>query len=144
MKRKLTSKQHKFCECIVSGKNQTESYKYAYNAENMSDKVIEKRASELMKDGGITGGIEKLRKEVLEKIIYTVKDQFKELCKMKEKALKDGNLVTALKAIELKGKLFGLYVDKKEISGSLGIVKSFDLWKSRKVHKINNNKDNNE
>ena len=47
----LTSKQEKFAQEVASGKTQADAYREAYDAQNMKDATIWKRASELMSDG---------------------------------------------------------------------------------------------
>ncbi len=50
------------------------------------------------------------------KINYASTDSFNQLNKLQEMAISQENVSLALKAEELKGKLAGLYSDKKEIS----------------------------
>lgn len=58
---KLTAKQKKFADGVISGLSQKDAYKEAYNAANMKDSTIRRKASELMKNGTITAYIEKNR-----------------------------------------------------------------------------------
>lgn len=57
----LTIKQERFVEELIKGKSQREAYKAAYNAENMKDASIDKKASELFKKVEIKGRYEELR-----------------------------------------------------------------------------------
>ena len=50
---KLTPKQEKFVICLINGLSQRQSYKVAYNADNMKNETIDKRASELFKKTNI-------------------------------------------------------------------------------------------
>lgn len=61
MAKDLTPKQRKFVQELIKGKSQREAYKAAYNAENMSDAVIDVKASELLKNGKVTVRLEQLR-----------------------------------------------------------------------------------
>ncbi len=44
---KLTAKQEKFCQCIVSGMTQADAYREAYGQKRLSQKVLWIRASEV-------------------------------------------------------------------------------------------------
>ena len=57
----LTHKQETYCQGIIDGLTQSEAYRRAYDAENMSDAVISVKASELMRDGNITVRLNELR-----------------------------------------------------------------------------------
>lgn len=47
---KLTPKQERFVQRIVSGLSQRDAYKQAYNCGNMQDATIDSRASKLFKE----------------------------------------------------------------------------------------------
>ena len=49
-----------------------------------------------------------------DKIIYETAESFNQLTKLQEMAISQENVSLALKAEELKGKLAGLYSDKKD------------------------------
>jgi phage terminase small subunit len=53
----LTPKQEAFARIYLEIGNASEAYRRSYNAERMTARTIEKRASELLKDGAITGRI---------------------------------------------------------------------------------------
>ena len=46
---KLTPKQEKFVQGLFSGLSQRQAYRESYSAENMSDKVLDNKASLLYK-----------------------------------------------------------------------------------------------
>lgn len=75
----LTKKQEKFVQELVKGKSQREAYKSAYNTANMKDSTIDKRASELLKDGEITGRYEELIKKSVEKTEWEATEVRKEI-----------------------------------------------------------------
>ena len=58
---KLTQKQENFVQALVSGKSQREAYKEAYNAANMKDSTVDKRACELLKNGKVAGRYNELK-----------------------------------------------------------------------------------
>ncbi len=55
-----------------------------------------------------------MKKKQAGKISYQPSDSFEQLTKLQEMAISQENVSLALKAEELKGKLAGLYSDKKE------------------------------
>lgn len=112
--KKLTPKQEKFVEGIVSGKNPSEAYRQAYK-NNMTPKEISIDAQHQLKKPNIALAIEEKRKQQQEELIYTAKDSFLNLNFAQEKAIEQGNMNAYLKAEELKGKLLGLYTEKKDI-----------------------------
>ncbi len=57
----LTPKQELFVQGLFSGLTQREAYKQAFNAENMSLRTIDKRASELYLRGDIKGRLKELQ-----------------------------------------------------------------------------------
>ena len=63
MKQKLTQKQENFCLVYVETGNASEAYRRVYNAGRMKPETVNKRASELLLNGAITGRIEELQAE---------------------------------------------------------------------------------
>ena len=81
--RMLTAKQEKFVRELIKGKSQREAYKAAYNAGNMKDATIDKKACGLMKQEKIRGRYDELQKKVENKCTYDaakVKDEIVSLC----------------------------------------------------------------
>lgn len=65
--KKLTKKQEKFIEEMAkNGGNQRQAYRAAYNAKNMSDATVDKRASELVKTGSIRGRLDEIMQKARE------------------------------------------------------------------------------
>lgn len=69
-RRMLTAKQEKFVRELVKGKSQREAYKAAYNASNMKDTTIDKKASLLFNQGAIRGRYDELQRKVENKVTY--------------------------------------------------------------------------
>lgn len=61
---KLTPKQEKFCQCIVSGMSAKDSYIEAYDT-NASDKVIYNESSKILAREDVTKRLEELRKPLV-------------------------------------------------------------------------------
>lgn len=120
----LTGKEN---ECLMlwlmNGHNKSAAYRGAYDCSNMSDTSINVEACRFFKNPKITLWIDYYRKNtqqtLQEQLDYDAMTHFNELNEMKNKALKcrdkynNPNISTALKAVELKGKLAGLYNESK-------------------------------
>ena len=68
---KLTSKQLIFCDSIISGLNQTDAYKAAYDTENMLPATISNNAYMLMNHSDITANIQAQRDSILASVTLT-------------------------------------------------------------------------
>ncbi len=112
--KKLTPKQQKFVDNIVSGKNPSEAYRQAYNT-SANNNTIAKEAQNILKNPNIAPIIEQKKAKIEQELIYTAKDSFLNLNFAQEKAIEQGNIQAYLKAEELKGKLLGLYTEKRDI-----------------------------
>ena len=66
----LTAKQEIFVQRLIEGYSQRESYRFAYNAKNMKDETIDKRASELFSKGEIKGRYQELLEEHKKKALW--------------------------------------------------------------------------
>lgn len=124
----LTPKQEKFCQNVgIKKMTYSDAYRNSYNAGNMMDKTINERASELMADSKISERVKELSgkstEAVIKEAVYDYKVHMEELEMILTKSLnlsgEDTKLMnTALKAIELKGKVSELYnfVQKQEVT----------------------------
>ena len=125
----LTPKQEKFCQGVAKGLTYSDAYREAYNASKMKPESVNRLATKLMKDIKITSRVAELKEKTIGDIKHTIEDSFNNLRKAQELAMSRKNslgeanpdLTNFIKAEELKGKLKGLYVEKKEISGGLDI-----------------------
>lgn len=135
----LTSKQEKFCQLIIKGLNQSDAYRKSYNCDNMKDDTINNNAYKLINNNDIVTRINELKGKIEEKLVYSALQSFNKLKEIQQKALENKKLLlgkrddegmtievedpdfsAALKAEELAGKLAGLYVEKKELTGKDG------------------------
>ena len=129
---KLTPKQEKFIQNIVSGMSQRQAYKDAYNAENMTDESIDVQASILFNNDKVAIRYKELIEQLEDKAIMTAKERMKWLTDVvkdiqKEKVLiedievsKTADLNTKMKAIDILNKMSGEYTTK--IEGDIGIT----------------------
>jgi len=118
---KLTPKQLNFALGVAEGKSQSEAYRDAYNAENMSDDSIKVEASRLVSNPNISLTIANLRKEAKERTLYTMEKAMNELEELRILSIENGQYATAISAVDRKAKLNGLYdAVKIELSGKGG------------------------
>lgn len=112
----LTTKQNRFCEEVVSGKTQAEAYRVAYSSQDMADKTIWVKASELMANGKVTGRIEELRLPVIKEAQLTLAAHLNNLLEIRESAAEDRNWSAAVSAETARGKAAGLHTAKAIMS----------------------------
>ena len=119
---KLTLKQQQFVLHYTISGNASEAYRKSYDCKNMSDDSINVEASKTLKNPKISLWVKQANHNVQEvfesELQYSVKDCFNELNDVQARAKKDkGNYSQEIKAIELKGKLAGHFVDKHQVTG---------------------------
>lgn len=115
----LTAKQEKFCQAIVSGMNQSDAYRHAYDASKTKPDVVNVKASQLMANGKVKVRVAELRKPVVAavqaKAVYGLEQamaeaaEAMEICRNKEQG---GAMVSA---VVLRSKLNGLLIERKEV-----------------------------
>ena len=124
----LTPKREKFVQNLVKGMSQREAYKNSFNAGNMKDATIDKKASELFKKEEIRGRYDELVKRLEDTTIMDAKERMKWLSKVikgdvKEKYTywdngeqydgeKEADLTTKIKALDTVIKMEGIYITK--------------------------------
>ncbi len=123
----LTIKQEKFVQNIVKGMSQREAYKNSYNANNMKDSTIDKKASELFQKGEIRGRYEELLKKIEDKTIMTAEERQIWLSKVVKGDIKitreyddeikeyEPYMSDRLKAMDILNKMSGEYTQKIEL-----------------------------
>lgn len=120
MKADLTIKQEKFCKKYIETGNATESYRQSYNAENMKENTINKRAHELLSDGKIKGRLQELEQKLQEKLEFTIADALKEYEEARVLAMATDNSSAMVAATTGKSRLFGL--DQTKITGTNKVI----------------------
>jgi len=116
----LTAKQELFCEEVVSGKTQAEAYRIAYSAQDMKDKTIWSKASELMTNGKVMARLEELRAPVIKEAQLTLAAHLNNLLEIRESAVEDRNWSAAVSAETARGKAAGLHTGKAIMSIETG------------------------
>lgn len=126
---KLTPKQEKFCQCIVSGMSGKDSYITAYNSK-ASDQVIFNESCKLLKRDDITARIKELRQPLenhyqniaineRQKHINEILKRI-EICKEKED---EGSLI---RYYDMLAKINGLYRDSEQEEKQTNTVSTLD------------------
>ncbi|OOF45934.1 terminase [Rodentibacter trehalosifermentans] len=110
----LTPKQETFCLKYIELGNASEAYRQAYNAENMKQESVHRKAAELLADGKITARIEALQAEHKERHKLTIDDLLIELEEARQIAKEKEQANAMTQATMGKAKLLGL--DKQLIS----------------------------
>ena len=129
----LTIKEEIFVQRLIEGYSQREAYKFAYEADNMKDETIDKRASELFSKGEIKGRYEELKNELKQQMFYTVEKANDDLNWIKLKAkedienrgIKQANANTYLGAVKQQIELNGITI--KEAKKDIDNVIKFEL-----------------
>lgn len=98
----MTGKQEKFCQAVADGKNHSDAYRIAYDADGMKPTTINRRATDLMQNGAITARIYELQQQLADKSGYTREQGLQKLKNIVERAefvMQQGFSPAAAKAI---------------------------------------------
>ena len=129
----LTTKQEVFVQKLIEGCSQRESYKFAYEADNMKNETIDSKASILFKAEKIRARYEELKNELKEKAFYTVEKANDDLNWIKLKAKEDieakgirqANANTYLGAVKQQIELNGITI--KEAKADIDNIIKFEI-----------------
>lgn len=118
----MTPKQEAFARAYVETGNASEAYRRAYNAENMKEETIWRKAKEVVDNGKVAARVADLRQRhekrhdiTVDKLTEMTLQAFKEAQRV---APTTGQMQTAsmIKAAEFLGKLHGLVIERSEIT----------------------------
>ena len=113
---KLTAKQEAFCQGIADGLGQADSYRAAYDAEDMKENSVYVNASKLMKNAKVTQRISELRSEVQEKQLWSREMSVKALVQ----AYREGSGAVKVSAVKELNAMHGYNEPSKlNISGNM-------------------------
>jgi len=122
----LTPKQEKFARCVASGMTQSDAYRASYDvSEDTKPETVNKRSSELMSCGAISGRVEELRAPIVQQAQITLKQHLEELETLREMAKDKSQINAAISAEVARGKASGLYVEKVDanVTGEMKVTK---------------------
>ena len=129
---KLTAKQEKYVQGLISGLSQREAYKRAYEASKMKDETIDARASRLLKEYKISARYEELINEHKQKAIWTREKAVNELLfileysreDMKENGLEASNKGAFIDAVKELNKLEQVYKEAESTRANTELTKA--------------------
>lgn len=117
----MTPKQQRFAELYLELGNASEAYRRSYQAGNMTAVTINKRASELLADGGISGWVEAARAKAADEAVVTLEGHLRELAAIRDEARAAGQFGAAVAAETARAKHAGITrPDKHEVTGKDG------------------------
>ena len=108
----LTQKQESFCLAYIETGNATEAYRRSYNASNMADTTVNRKAKELLDNGKITARLVEIRKHAADKVGLTLQQHLIDLKRLRDMAESSEKYGPAIQAEIARGKASGLYVEK--------------------------------
>lgn len=111
----LTAKQDAFVQAYLRTGNQRAAYREAYNAENMSDAVVDVKACELMKNGKVSVRLQQMQERTAKRTEVTVETVQKKLEAAYLLAVAEKQTGAAVAAAMGMAKLHGLIVDQKHV-----------------------------
>jgi len=118
----LTNKQDKFAQGVASGMTGADAYRAAYSAGKMKAETIQKRASELMRNGEVTGRVDELRKPIIEAVGLTLAVHLSRLDDLSRGAEKIESYGPAISAEVSRGRAAGLYVERHEVNMNIKLA----------------------
>lgn len=133
--RNLTYQQEEFAQHIASGMSQSEAYRKAYpTCLKWPDKVVWSKASVMARHESVVARIAEIRQpavvRVQDAIVYTAQvamEEAREALELAKKTLQPGSMVAA---VQLRAKLNGLLIDRKEM-GNPGEFQALDALRKQ-------------
>lgn len=117
----LTPKREKFAQLMGSGKNPSEAYRLAFDAQNMKPETIRKRAGELAANGAVRGRVAELTQKAADAVGITLESHLRDLMILRNAALKASQISAAVTAEIARGKHSGVAApEKRELGGPGG------------------------
>jgi phage terminase small subunit len=110
---KLTMKQESFCLAYLETGNASEAYRRSYNAVNMKEATVWRKAHDLVRNGNVAARVEELRQQLAERAQVTLEKHLDDLKSLRNKAETAEKFGPAIQAEIARGKAAGLYSDGK-------------------------------
>lgn len=122
----MTIRREKFCREYIKHQNGDKAYKLAYNPDGMSQRSISREVQKLLSNPLIINRIKEMQQPALLKAQVSLERHLLDLERLRELAVEKGQIGAAVNAESLRGKACGLYIERKDVSGSLEITWSLD------------------
>jgi len=119
---RLTLKQERFAEALLETRSQSEAYRIAYNAENMTPESIKVEACVTANKPQVVAHVAQLKAELRARHDISVDTLTEELDENRRLAFEERAPSAAIQATMGKAKLHGLLVDKREVSTPQGVT----------------------
>lgn len=117
--KELTAKQQKFADGVVSGLNQSDAYRKAYDTSNWSPEAIHQQASTMMEHPQILLMVQTLKQAIVEQATtaqaWNLDKQIRESATNVQLGRDLGQIGASNGALTNIGKLTGLLVDRHEV-----------------------------
>lgn len=108
----LTPQQMKFVEGVLAGQKPVDAYKAAYDVSEWKYNSVTAAASRLMANADVMQFLAVARQACLGSAVVTLEGHMQQLERIREIALKSGNIGAAVAAEQSRGKAAGHYVDQ--------------------------------
>lgn len=108
----LTPNQEKFVQALLEGKRTTDAYRAAYDCSNMRPNSVWREASLLSRHPKVAQWLAAAREACLGAANVTFEGHLQQLERLREIALRSGNVGAAVQAEQLRGKVAGHHVDQ--------------------------------
>lgn len=118
----LTAKQEAFCLAVLSAPNTSDAYRSVYDVSKTTAESVNRLAKALMDNVKIASRIAELRAPAIEKAQITLELHLNDLKALRDKADAAEKYGPAITAEIARGKASGLYVEKIEHSGTVGVA----------------------
>ena len=114
----LTSSQLKFVEGILSGKTASDAYRASHPNSTMTGNSLWVEASRLRSNPNVALWLAEARKAHLGSAVLTKDQHLQELERLREIALKEGNIGAAVQAEQIRGKVAGHHIERiQDVTG---------------------------
>jgi len=114
MQRALTPKQAAFCHAYLETGNASEAYRRAYDAGNMKQGTVGRKAQVVLNHAGVAAEIQRLKTRAAHEHDVTIASLMRELEEARQLALAKGQAAAAVTATMGKGKLAGVFSGKPD------------------------------
>ena len=123
----LTAKQTAFVEGVLTGKTGSQAYRDAGYSPNMSNARVTEQVKRLKEHPRISAVLTDFQLRIAEKVDLSVEAHIKELSELaiQAKGLKQIN--AAVRAVELKGKVAGHYVERVRQEAAPQVADAFQV-----------------
>jgi len=110
----LTEQQQEFVRQRLAGKNATDAYRAAYDTADMLQRTVWAEASRTNSNPNVAAWLAASREAHLGTAVLTLNGHMAELERLREIALKTGNIGAAVQAEQLRGKVAGHQIERTQ------------------------------